>query len=172
MNGLSNKEPTKETFLLGSRFPTEKSIAIILDNLRSQEYYEITKSVYDKKEYEYDISLFASDLNKPVITPPFGIFYNNMIEQYTGDVLCLTIRAAINAVECGSLFAKKIWFISDMTEIRMIEPSVENLISFFDYIVFASDTVRTVFDSIYPDLNKEKFSVSSLDIKDLEKYWS
>lgn len=171
MHGLLNKDPVKNTFLIGSRFPTTDSIAILLDDVRSQEYYEIAKSVYNKKEYVYDIALFSSDLNKPAITAPFGIFYNHMLEQYSGNVLCLTIRGAINAFECGSLFNKKIWYMSDLSEIRMIEPSIGNLLNFFDHIIFPSDTVKTVFESIYPNHPKEKISVCDCDLNSLEKYW-
>lgn len=172
MSGLLNKDPINSTFLIGSRFPVGNSIAILLDNVRSQEYYEIAKSVYDKKEYIYDIALFSSDLNKPIITSPFGIFYNHMLEQYSGDVLCLTIRGAINAFECGSIFNNKIWYLSDLSEIRMIEPSINNLFEFFDHIVFSSDTVKTVFESIYPNCPKDKMSICDCNLNLLEKYWT
>jgi hypothetical protein len=171
MNGLLNANPISETFLIGSRFPTTASIAILLDNLRSQEYYQLAHSVYAKNSYDYDICVFSADLNKPIVAAPFGVFYNHMIEQYNGSVLCLTIRGAINAFECGSIFNKKIWYISDISEIRTLEPSIEKLVDFFDHVIFTSDIVKTVFESVYPNLNRDKMEVCDFSLQSLEKYW-
>lgn len=171
MNGISNKDPIATTFLMGSRFSTSPSIAICVDDLRSQEYFEITNSVYNKIHYDYDICLFSSDLNRPIVMPPFSIFYNLMIEQYRGDVIALTLRSAIAIYECGSIFKKKIWYISDLTEIRQMQNNLPALVDYFDLIIFPNETITGVFKNLFPNIQLKQTAEDSMDIMDLEKHW-
>lgn len=169
MNGLSNVNPIKETFLLGSRFSKDKSIAILLDSVRSQEFYEITESLFKKESYDYDTFIFSSDNNAPVLVCPCAIYYYNYLEHYNGAVLSLTLRGAINAFECGAIFTHKIWHISDISEFQMAKNTIPRLFEFFDEICFINDTVKEVFFNIFPGLNRDKTRSCPIDIIMLDR---
>jgi len=168
MSGSSNLNPIKNTFLLGSRFSTDKSLAILLDSVRSQEYYEIADSIFRKETYDYDTFIFSADNNAPVLVAPCGLFYYNYLEQYNGSVLALTLRGAINAAESGSHFISKIWHISDISEFKMAEITIPKLFAFFDSIYFVNETVRTIFFTLFPSLDKGKTKLAPIDIMKLE----
>lgn len=168
MIGELNKNPIKDTFLLGTRFPNRKSLAICLDSVRSQEYFEIVSSLYKKNSYQYDYVIFTADNNSPALLNPCGLYYFNSLEYYRGDVLALTIRSAINVMQSGSIFEKKVWHISDLTGFKEASGAIENLFSFFDEIVFVNEKIRNVFFSFFPAVNKSKTHVFPMDIMSLD----
>lgn len=165
MTGLSNANPIQETFLLGARFSIKPSLAILLDSTRSQEYYEIAEMLFDTVRYEYDTVIFSSENSSQVYPAACAIFHYNYFEQYNGSVLAMTLRGAINAMESGTKLKSKIWHISDITEFQMAETTVPMLFDFFDAIYFVNDSVKSVFLEIFPNLNSDKISISS--VKDL-----
>jgi|694.fasta_scaffold18368_13 hypothetical protein len=169
MSGKYNQDPIKETFLLGTRFPNRKSIAICMDSVRSQEYYEIVSALYKKNTYDYDYMIFTSDNNSPALVNPCALYYYNYIEHYRGDALALTIRSAINLMQSGCILNKKVWYISDITGMKEISKSLPAICDFFDEIVFVNEHIRTIFLSFFPFLNESKTSTDELDIMLLEK---
>jgi hypothetical protein len=163
MNGLSNSNPVQETFLLGARFSTKPSLAILLDSTISQEYYEICEALFSSSKYEYDTLIFSSDNSAPIFQAPCAIFYYNYLEQYNGSVLALTLRGAINAAESGCSLKNKIWHISDITEFQMAETVIPRLFEFFDSIYFVNDSVKSIFFEVFPKIQSDKILVSSID---------
>lgn len=171
MNGLFNDSPITDTFFLGSRFPRTKSIAIGIDSVRSQEFYEISHSLFNKEKYDYDIVIFSSDNNAPVLLPPCGLYYYNYLEHYNGNYLALTIRGALNGADCGSILPYKIWHISDVSEFKMAEETIPRLFEFFDKILFVNNVIRNLFFSIFTNLDKNKTDIAKLSIADIEKHF-
>lgn len=168
MIGVSNKNPIKETFLLGTRFPDRKSLAVCLDSVRSQEYFEMVSSMYRKNLYDCDYAIFTADNNAPALLNPCGLYYFNSLEYYRGDVLALTIRSAINVMQCGSNFDKKIWHVSDLTGFKEAANAIPKLFDFFDEVVFVNDNLRKIFFSFFPAVNKSKTHIMPIDIISLD----
>lgn len=168
MNGELNKNPIKETFLIGTRFPNRKSIAVCLDSVRTQEYFEIVSSLYKNENYEFDVAIFSGDNNNPVLVNPCALYYYNYFEYYYGNVIALTPRAAINAMQSGCNFESKIWHISDISGFKEISSAIGTLFNFYDHIFFINDSIRTIFFSFFPSCDKSKTSVAPLDIMAME----
>jgi len=166
MNGVSkNNNPTTETFLLNTRFLDRPSLAILFDSVRTQEYYEASCVIYDNKHFEKDYVFFSADNNMPVLVSPTALFYPNNLEYYRGDVLAISIRGAINAMESGCCFEKKTWFISDVSDFKNISTVLPYLVKFFDEIVFINKFLKDVFGTVFNIIDESKMSVGSL--KDL-----
>lgn len=164
MNGvLKNNEPKSKTFLIGGRFPLRPSLAILVDSLKCQEYYEIATALYEERKYEKDVMIFSADNNNPVLIPPSAVYYYNFLEYYRGDVLAVTLRGAINAKNSGTIFGKKYWYISDISEMTA-NPHFNDLFNFFDKIFFVNDGVRKVFSSIFNQVDLAKTEVCEIDI--------
>lgn len=171
MNGISNANPIQDTFLIGSRFPQTKSIAVLLDSCRSQEYYELSQSIFSKEAHQYDIAIFSSDNNSPILMPPCGLYYYNYLENYSGNVLAVTVRGAVNAMDCGAIFDKKVWHISDISDFSQLGVTLDKLFDFFDNIVFVNNFVKKSFFSIHENTSDAKTSISEMDIISLETYF-
>jgi len=164
MNGeLSNLNLESKTFLIGNRFPNRASLAILIDSVKCQEYYEIAMALYEERKYEKDIMIFSADNNNPVLIPPSAVYYYNYLEYYRGDVLALTLRGALNARNSGVNFGKKYWYISDISEVSSNKHFIE-LFNFFDKIFFVNEEVRKVFSSIVNQIDLGKTEIADLDI--------
>lgn len=164
MSGVSkNNESKSKTFLIGTRFPSRPSLAILIDSLKCQEYYEVATALYEERKYLKDIVIFSADNNNPVLIPPSAVYYYNFLEYYRGDVLAVTLRAAINAKNSGTIFNKKYWYISDISEMTA-NPHFDELFNFFDKVFFVNDSVRKVFSSIFNHVDLSKTDVCELDI--------
>jgi len=169
MSGLYNKNPIKETFLIGTRFLNRDSLAICLDSVQTQEYYEIVSSMYKNTSYKYDAMIFSNDNNFPPLVNPCALYYYNYFEYYSGNVLALTIRGAINAMQSGVFFTKKLWHISDLNGLKEISNIVDKIFNFYDEVMFVNENLRTIFFSFFPQFNKSKTSIAPLDIMVIEE---
>lgn len=158
---LTNNNPITDTFLLNTRFIDRSSLAILFDSVRSQEYYEVSSIIYENKHFEKDYVLFSSDNNMPVLVSPTALFYVDKLEYYRGDVLAISIRGAINAMESGCCFNKKTWFISDVSDFSNISTVIPYLVNFFDKIVFVNKFLLDVFSEVFKIVNP-KLTIGSL----------
>jgi hypothetical protein len=103
--------------------------------------------------------------------PPCGLYYYNYLENYSGSVLAVTVRGAVNAMDCGAIFDKKVWHISDISDFSQLGVTLDNLFDFFDNIVFVNNFVKKSFFSIYKNTSDAKTSISEMDIISLETYF-